>query len=175
MRQRIQAGSLAVAAALALSSVASAGAAAARGTPPPLTLTSRGETVRATQGSFCWQGGRTSEGRPVFTCGDYLYPLEVGCRLPVAPGGLLKVRTGAIVRMIDLALIRTADESGADYLDWSVRRRSRVGRRVWRIPLPAEIGSAAAIDVVVNGRRGDSNTWTGLATPACDALPGGGR
>ena len=140
--------------------------------PPKLTLTALGETERASQGTFCWQGKRrTSLGILPTTCGDYAYPLEVDCRLPVAAGATLKVRTGAVVRLVSIALVATVTSDGVQYLEWDPVRRSRKGRKTWRFTLPPEIGQAAAIDVWINGRRGDSNTWTGLATPACAALP----
>ncbi len=152
--------------------LAGAGAAEAAG-PPRLTVTSLGETERAEQGSFCWQTKkRTATGRPSFVCGDYFYPLDVDCGLPVAPGAAIKVRTGTAVRRIHLALVSgTPTDGGPDHLEWTESRRSGKGRKVWRFELPAEIGQAAAIDISIVGRRGDSNTWTGLATPACAALP----
>lgn len=160
---------LAVATAAALLAATGSAAAAA---PPKLTVTALGETERATQGSFCWQSKRrTRLGILATTCGDYIYPLEVDCTLPVAPGATVKVRTGAVVRVISIALIGTVTEEGAQYLEWDRTRGSRKGRRTWRFELPAEIGQAAALDISVTGRRGDSNTWTGLATPACEALP----
>jgi hypothetical protein len=160
---------LAVATAVAL--VASAGSAAAA-TPPKLTVTALGETERATQGSFCWQANRrTRLGILPTTCGDFFYPLEVDCTLPVAPGATLKVRTGAVVRVLSIALIGTVTEEGTQYLKWDRTRGGRKARKTWRFELPAEIGQAAALDISITGRRGDSNTWTGLATPACAALP----
>ncbi|MGH2922564.1 MAG: hypothetical protein ACRDKH_00840 [Solirubrobacterales bacterium] len=33
------------------------------------------------------------------------------------------------------------------------------------------LAATAALDISIRGRRGDSNTWTGLATPACAILP----
>ncbi len=151
--------------------LATAGSAQAFG-PPKLTVTALGETERATQGSFCWHAKRrNSLGILPTTCGDFLYPLEVDCRLPVAPGAMLKVRTGAVVRVVSIALIATVTEEGTHYLAWDRVRGSRKGRRTWRFELPREIGQAAALDISITARRGDSNTWTGLATPACAALP----
>ena len=149
-----------------------AGAGATEAAVPPLTVTSLGVTERAEQGSFCWQTKRrTSTGRPSFVCGDFAYPLDVDCRLPVAPGAVIKVRTGVAVQRVDVALLVSVSESEPSYLDWSRLRRSRDGRKVWRFALPADVGQAAVLDISVGGRRGDSNTWTGLATPACETLP----
>lgn len=160
-----------VALAAAATLLAAAGSAQAFG-PPKLTLTALGETERASQGTFCWHGKRrNSLGVLPTTCADYAYPLEVDCRLPVAAGASLKVRTGADVRSVSIALVATVTGEGVQYLEWEPVSRSRRGRRTWRFTLPAEIGQAAAIDIWIKGRRGDSNTWTGLATPACAALP----
>jgi len=159
-------------AASAAALLAGAGAAEAAG-PPRLTVTSLGETERAEQGSFCWQvQKRTATGRPSFVCGDFFYPLDVDCGLPVSPGAEIKIRTGTAVRRIHLALVSgVGADGGADYLEWTESRRSRKGRKVWRFELPPEIGLAAVLDISIVGRRGDSNTWAGLATAACAALP----
>jgi hypothetical protein len=150
--------------------LAVAAPAAAAG-PPRLTVTALGETVRATQGSFCWHEKRLP-GRPpaTFVCGDYGYPLDVKCRLPVAPGATVKVRTGTAVRRVAVALVAAASADEVTTLEWRRVLRSGKGRAVWRFEAPAEIGQAAALDISILGRRGDSNTWTGLATPACEAL-----
>jgi len=160
-----------VALAAATAFLATAGSAQAFG-PPKLTVTALGETERATQGSFCWrQKLRTPTGRSSALCADFIYPLEVDCAVPVAPGATLKVRTGAAVRVLSIALIGTVTEEGPQHLAWDRTRGSRKGRKTWRFELPTEIGQAAALDIAIIGRRGDSNTWTGLATPACATLP----
>jgi hypothetical protein len=144
-------------------------AAAERIAPPAMHLTSGGKTVRATQGTYCWE--RTDPGGETGTslCADYAYPLQPPCKLPARAGAKLKVNLHAKARSIFVALAMPSQEEDIPFAisDWQRSKRSARGKSVWRFRLPSEVENAIAVDISTSYPQGDSNTWTGLRTGSC--------
>ncbi len=128
---------------------------------PKLTLSSGGKTVKATQGSFCLMG----------VCADKKYPLPIRCSLPARPRAKLIVHTGKPVKELTVTGIESVGGPGGTvFFPWQRSTRPSIPKERFLLRLPKNVGAISAIDTFVRyPGKGDSNTWTGLKTPACSA------
>jgi hypothetical protein len=125
------------------------------------------ETVRASQGSYCWDSTAADGVSGTSQCADYAYPLHFKCRLGVKPHGLVKIDTQARARTVSASLIRAETLTDTRYLDWKAGKKRADGKRVWRFRLPGNVGDAIALELDATYARGDSNAQVGLRTRAC--------
>ena len=125
-------------------------------TPPALFAGWDGEFVKASQGSYCWSAS---------ICADYVYPLEIKRRLAVVGRSPLAIRVGARARSVKLTLLQVHDGDTETVRALRAKPASP-SRRRWLTRLPADLGSASVLDVVVDYQhdRGTSDFWVGLKT-----------
>lgn len=152
------------AAVAALLALASAAAWAAPGVsegkrPRPLTVAAGGASVVATQGSYCVVSHRSG------MCADFAYPLRVKRRVPVAPHGLVVLRTHdrAIHRASVTFLRATRHDFNAVGASLTARRAPGHPAKL-RFRLPDDLGNANRLDIAATytHRRGDSDWWAGI-------------
>ena len=147
---------IAVAAAV-LVSAPTAGAGSER--PRPLYASARGDTVRATLGSYC-----IADGGPTL-CADAAYPLPVHGHLDVSPPRLVVLRThDTEIKRLSAHLLRVEGDDIDQLRRIDVHRASSHGAR-WRAEMPLHLRGANRIDVFVRYRDdiGDANFWVKIA------------
>ena len=130
--------------------------------PRPLVVRAGGESVVATQGSYCVSG------RHVGACADYAYPLHVRGRLGVSAGERVLLATGDHAIHAARVSLLHATKSGFHPLGWSATARRIPGHptTLW-IHLPDDLGRANRLDIsaVYAHHRGDSDWWAGVKPP----------
>jgi hypothetical protein len=149
---------IAVAAATALVGVASAGAGSER--PRPLYVSARGDTVRATLGSYC-----IADDVGASVCSDSAYPLAVRGRLDVSPPRLVVFRThDTQIKRLSARLLRVDGQDIEDVGRIDVHRAYSHGAR-WRAEMPRRLHGANRIDVFVRYMDGigDADFWVKIA------------
>ena len=126
--------------------------------PPPVYVGTKGESVRAAQGSYCYGGRGTT------LCADFAYPLRVTTRLPATGAQRLTVDAGKRVQRLSGSLVNVEDQD-VDYLG-AVRTRRTGKGRFWKLRLPADLAGANVLNLDISFKRnlGSSNVWAGLAT-----------
>jgi hypothetical protein len=148
---------LIVAAAAALMSATAAGAGSER--PRPLYASARGDTVRATLGSYCI----AEEGPAV--CADAAYPLRVHGHLDVSPPRLVVLRThDPEIKRLSAHLLRVEGHDIKQLRRIDVHRAASHGAR-WRAEMPLHLRGANRIDIFAryNDDIGDANFWVKIA------------
>ncbi|MFN2612735.1 MAG: hypothetical protein ABR536_05140 [Solirubrobacterales bacterium] len=129
-----------------------------------MTLTSRGESVIATQGSYCGPAAQAGAN----LCADYGYPLRVSCKLPVKRGGRVAIRTETPATALTASLIGPDPQAPGKRLRKAPGGGGGADGMRWKFKLPSRTRDYAAIDAFARYTTGgDSDTWTGLATGAC--------
>lgn len=155
-------GSLALAALTIFGTASVSGA--ERDRPPRILVSRANVIVPATLGSYCWK--RESGGSGVNMCGDAAFPLPVKCRLPVKPGGRIKVDTRLDATRLSVGLVRLGkDDFG--HLKWSRTKQRPNGRRHWTFRLPKAPASAGTIEISATYEQGGASSWAGLETENC--------
>lgn len=153
---------LALAAATLAAALPSASApAASDGSERPRTLyaSARGETVRATLGSYC-----IAEDGPML-CADAAYPLAVHGHLDVSPPRLVVLRThDTQIKRLSARLLRVEGDDIERLGRIDVKRAFSHGAR-WRAEMPPDLRGANRIDVFVRyvDDIGDANFWVKVA------------
>jgi hypothetical protein len=147
---------------LGCATLAATAATALAAGPPPLKVVNQGKTVTASQGSYCYEGA----------CADFAYPLPVACGVRAKPGANLTIRTGEMVIGLTGRLIIDFRKGRPVYAKWKATYSGRPVDEV-RLHLPGKkyrvkLNRVIALDLFVRyAVGGDSNGWTGLATPGC--------
>jgi hypothetical protein len=127
--------------------------------PRPLFASARGDTVRATTGSYCVTEGETG------TCVDAAYPLAVHGHLLVSPPGLVVLRThDTEIKRLRLSLLHVAGDDIERLERLDAHRALSHGAR-WRVDMPRRLGDANRIDVFVRYADGigDADFWVKIA------------
>jgi hypothetical protein len=129
--------------------------------PRAVAVTASGESVRASQGSWCYFGERRG------MCADYVYPLRIKRRLRVSPGEPITFHMhDRTIATLSADLLRVRERRFRDL--GPLEDIERAGNpRAWRATIPEDASNANAIDVFVRYKenRGDSNWWAGIRLP----------
>ncbi len=129
--------------------------------PRAVAVTASGESVRASQGSWCYFGERRG------ICADYVYPLRIKRRLTVSPGERITFHLhDRTIATLSARLLRVRERRYRDL--GPLEDIERAGNpRAWRATIPESASKANAIDIFVRYKenRGDSNWWAGIRLP----------
>jgi hypothetical protein len=127
--------------------------------PRSVAVLAQGESVRASQGSWCWFGPRTA------MCADYGYPLRVRRSIPVEPGRRVTFQFhDQAIESVSASLLRVRRHRIGERGELEDIARVEGNPRAWRATIPEGATRANRIDIFVRYTedRGDSNWWTGI-------------
>jgi hypothetical protein len=153
---RVVAGAAAVSLALGMAGTSAAGS---RERPRSLAVVASGESVRASQGSWCYFGPHSG------MCADYAYPLRIRRSLRVEPGQRLRFQThDATIESLSATLLRVRGRRIRERGELDAIQRAAKNPRAWRATIPGGARNANRIDVFARYEdgRGDSSWWAGI-------------
>lgn len=127
--------------------------------PRPLFASARGETIRATLGSYCVN----EDGAGM--CADAAYPLEVHGRLLVSPPKLVVLRThDTKIKRVTVRLLHVEGDD-IEPLERVEAHRAVSAPARWRARMPRRLGNANRLDIFVRYAEGigDADFWVKIA------------